>query len=135
MVNKQFWLDILIVTGISWVPLWFLKLIGSCIFPSEVDKLEEANKFRVDNLVDDKIRREEAEKNAKEKLAFIDYPSSLTTKNLFTKSKVDPEYKLMDTIGRKANILNKDNELTCKLIDNKDLITNIYNINIEEDED
>jgi len=49
MINQAFWLDILIVTGISWGPLWILKFIGSCMFPSEVDKLEEANKFREKN--------------------------------------------------------------------------------------
>jgi len=36
----------------AWIPIWLIKFISSCIFPSEVDKLEKANKNRELNQQD-----------------------------------------------------------------------------------
>mmetsp|Transcript_105749 Transcript_105749/g.227938 ORF Transcript_105749/g.227938 Transcript_105749/m.227938 type:complete len:119 (+) Transcript_105749:1346-1702(+) len=46
IINQEFWIKIAIITGFAWVPVWLVKYVSKCMFPSDTQKLQSANQYR-----------------------------------------------------------------------------------------
>jgi len=55
LINIEVLKNIGAMLAVAWIPIWFVHLINTCLYPSEIDKLAKADAERQQYQISDEV--------------------------------------------------------------------------------